>query len=697
MKKQYIIQGLDCPNCALKVQNRLSKNKGLKNVEINFVTKRIFVEGEEKCVQRENLEKMILKIETGVKLLEVTSSKQKESIMNKEAWIIVFRVALSTIILLLAKLFASQLDFTWIFIIYLLAYLIVAYDVIFKVFKNVFAKHIFFDENMLMFVATVGAFILGECFEGVLVMLLNQIGEMLQEISVEKSKRNILKTLDLRAKEAHVVKGETVEIIDPNDVKVGDILLIRSGDLLPVDGIIISGNGELDTSSLTGELLPINAEKEVKVLSGMVLKSGLVYIKATRTALESTAHKVMELVESGSKNKSKAENFISKFAAIYTPIVFIMALIVGIVPPLFMGEWNTWLYNALAFLVVSCPCAIIISVPLAYFVGIGMSAKNGIIVKGANYLERLNEIDTVMFDKTGTLTKGNFTVSKVDLLPQTDKKVLGYVCSLERMSNHPLALAMVQHFKDIENEMECKDVSEVSGMGMTGVIEGNTLHVGNKRLMDKFNIDVPSIESKYSLIYIAVNHKFVGHILVSDTIKDSSKYFVDFLKKHRIRTIMLTGDKKEIAKEVSDQLSLDCFYAELLPNEKLEILEEEISKSKGLVFIGDGINDAPSIVRSDVGMAMGGIGSDAAVESADVVVMNDDLRGISKTFKIAKITKTQAIINVAIALLVKFVDLIIIGFNIDVGISHMILAVIADVGLAIFLVLLTMLMAKRKV
>ncbi len=698
MEKKYCIIGLDCPNCAREVENHIKDIKGMKSARVDFVMKRLYVESEnEMLLDKEFLNKEVAKVEDGVDVKDIEEKRKIEKAsMTKKAKILLLRIALSVIVLATTYILherLGKLDMVYAIVLYALSYIIVAYDVVIKVIKNVFIKHRFFDENMLMFVATIGAFAIKEFPEGVLVMLLSQIGEVLQEVSVEKSRKAILSTIDLRAETANLIDGEEIRVVQPEELKIGDIVLIKNGEFIPADGVVVIGNGTVDTSSLTGESLPLEISTDSKLLSGMVLVSGSVRVKIEKISNDSTAAKIIELVTNSSQNKAKAEHFISKFASIYTPIVFVLAVIIGGLVPIFTGDWNEYIYRALSFLVISCPCAIIISVPLAYFMGLGMAAKRGVIIKGANYLEQLNTIEKVVFDKTGTLTYGKFYVIMAKYDKITKEKFEEYLSAAESASNHPIAVSILQYFGvHYENE-KLQNIKEVAGKGIEVTYKGEQVLAGNSKLMKQHNIDFDAIENDATIIYVAVDGDYKGYVIVGDKIKETSKAFVTALKSRGIKTIMLTGDKENVARNVTKQLDIDDYYAELLPQDKVLKLENEMQNSKGTMYIGDGINDSPSIMRADIGVAMGGVGSDITVQSADIVLMNDDPLKVGEMMEISKKTRRKAITNIVIALSVKTIVLILSA----VGVNYMWLAVLADVGLSLFLVFFTMLLQKSKI
>ena len=597
-----------------------------------------------------------------------------------------YRILLAIFFYLLALLL--KLDNTTINIIFfLLAYLIVGYDIILKAIRNIGRGKVF-DENFLMTIATIGAILINELEEAVAVMLFYQIGELFQSYAVDKSRKSITSLMDIRPDYANCYRNEEIVKINPQDVNVGEIILIKKEEKVPLDGIVIEGTSRLDTKALTGESFPININVNDKILSGSINIEGLLKVKVEKEFKESTVSKILNLVENASSKKSKSENFISKFAKYYTPIVVLTALVIAIFPPILTDiAFKDWLYRALSFLVVSCPCALVISIPLSFFAGIGASSKNGILVKGSNYLEALSNSKIVVCDKTGTLTEGVFKVQKIIPLSISKEELLKYTSYAENFSLHPIALSIKEAYgKDID-ETKIEKVKEFKGMGIKAKVFSKEILVGNEKLMEENNISYQKTKEVGTIIYIAINKKFSGTIIISDKIKEDSYKAIEDLRANNIsKIIMLTGDIEAQAKEVSKELKLDNYHASLLPQEKVakveKIMKEKDISSK-LIFVGDGINDAPVLALSDIGIAMGSLGSDAAIEAADIVIMTDELSKIATAIKISKKTMNIVKENIFFAITVKIIILIISAL----GLASMWAAVFADVGVSVIAII----------
>ena len=596
------------------------------------------------------------------------------------------RIIISFILLILA--FILKLDNVIINdILFIISYLIVGYDIILKALRNITRGKVF-DENFLMTIATIGAFFIGEFPEAVAVMLFYQVGELFQSYAVDKSRKSVASLMDIRPDYANLYHDEKTERVDPNKVKVGDIILIKPGEKIPLDGIVVEGNSLLNTLALTGESMPRSVTEGDEVLSGCINNEGILKVKVTKEFGESTVSKILDLVENASSRKSKSENFISKFAKYYTPIVVIIAILLAFIPPLILDtNFKTWIYRALSFLVVSCPCALVISIPLSFFGGIGASSKIGVLVKGSNYLEALANTEIVVCDKTGTLTEGIFKVQKVNAIDYSKEDLLKYTSYAENYSNHPIALSIKEAYgKDINEKLVTK-TKELKGKGVIAKVESKEVLVGNEKLMEEYNIDYKKSNDIGTIIYIAIDNKCVGSIIISDKIKDDAYKAVKEFRRNNVKKIvMLTGDREEISKNVSKELKLDNYYAELLPQDKVkkvESLMQEKSIDGKLVFIGDGINDAPVLALSDIGVAMGGLGSDAAIEAADIVIMTDEPSKLASAIKISK--KTMQIVkeNIIFAITVKILVLLLSAL----GATTMWAAVFADVGVSVIAII----------
>lgn len=603
--------------------------------------------------------------------------------MTKRLWrIIIGAAVLATAVLL-------SLNKEWLQIaLFIISYIIVGEDVVKRAVKNIFKGQVF-DENFLMSIATIGAFFIGEYPEGVAVMLFYQVGELFQSYAVGKSRKSIASLMDIRPDYANVKKGDELVKVDPDEVQIGDIIVIKAGEKIPLDGKVIEGSSMIDTSALTGESVPREVEVGSDILSGCININGVITAEVTKEFGESTVSKILDLVENASSKKSNSEQFITKFARYYTPVVVIIAVFLAIIPPLVIdgATFSDWIYRALAFLVVSCPCALVISIPLSFFGGIGGASKKGVLVKGSNYLEALAETEIVVFDKTGTLTKGVFNVQEIHPEGVSKEELLELTAHAESYSNHPISLSLKRAYsKEIDNG-RISDVEEISGHGVIATVDGKKVMVGNIKLMKMMDIPYFKGELIGTIVHVAVNNKYIGYIVIADEVKEDSAQAIKELKAANIKqTVMLTGDNKSIGSKVAKELGLDKVYAELLPADKVEKLEElfsQKSKKGKLAFVGDGINDAPVLARADIGIAMGGLGSDAAIEAADVVIMTDEPSKIATTMKISKKTLKIAHQNIVFAIGIKIIVLILSAF----GITTMWAAIFADVGVTIIAVL----------
>lgn len=592
-------------------------------------------------------------------------------------------------IFFIAGLLLKKYSLTLSIILMLVAYIVVGRGVLLKAFRNIKRKEIF-DENFLMTIATLGAIIIGEYPEAVAVMLFYEVGELFQGYAVSKSRKSIAELMDIKPKFANVIRNGKVETIEPDEVKLGEIIEIRPGERVPLDSTVVKGYATLDTSSLTGESLPFEVEEGTNILSGCVNINGLIQARVTKEYFDSTVSKILDLVENAAGRKSKSEKLITKFAKIYTPIVVILAILLATIPALTFdtGNWKEWIFRALAFLVVSCPCAFVISIPMSFFGGIGAASTDGILVKGGNYLEALADIDTIIFDKTGTLTRGVFSVQKIKIYTDefSEDEFIELTALAESSSNHPIAKSILKYYNKEINQNDIQEIKEISGKGIEAKVKNKNVLVGNKKLVSvPENLEIQEIGT---VLYVAIENKFAGYILIADEIKKTAKEDIENFKKLGIkRTVMLTGDTEEIGRKVAGELNLDEVYTNLLPADKVAKFEEILAKKKNskkkVVFVGDGINDAPVLARADVGIAMGGIGSDSAIEAADVVIMTDELKKIVSSVKIARKTIKVAIQNMSIAFIIKVVALILSAL----GMASMWEAVFADVGVTILAVL----------
>lgn len=718
IKKEFILNGLDCANCAAKIEDKVSKIAGIDSANVNFLTKTLTVEINEGARAKElvsEIKELVPKVESHVKVVEV-GSKKKESTSHshdhehgeehdhehdhdheghdhehgegskKEIIKFVIGAAIFGV--------ASIAKFSPIteLILYVISYIIVGGEIVLRALKNIRRGQVF-DENFLMSIATIGAFAIGQYPEGVAVMLFYQIGEIFQGIAVNRSRKSITSLMDIRPDFANIMVGDELKKVSPEEVSIGDIIVVKPGEKVPLDGKVIKGTSMVDTSALTGESVPREVEAGDNVLGGVINKNGLLTIEVEKEFGDSTVAKILDLVQNASSKKAPTEKFITKFSRYYTPAVVFAAVALAIIPPLVIqgATFSDWLYRALAFLVVSCPCALVVSIPLGFFGGIGGASKNGILVKGGNYLEALNDVEIVVFDKTGTLTKGVFKVTEVK--PQentTNDELMYYAAHAESYSNHPIATSILNAYgKDIEKEV-VENYEEVSGHGVKVSIKGKEVLAGNYKLMYKEGINYNEVETIGTVVHIAIDKEYYGYIVISDEVKDDSAKAIRDLKALGVKkTVMLTGDNKAVGKKVSKDLGLDEVHAELLPDqkvEKLELLDKQKSSKGKLIFVGDGINDAPVLARADIGIAMGGVGSDAAIEAADVVIMTDEPSKIAEAIKIAKKTRTIVMQNIIFALAVKAILLVLVA----IGLGTMWEAVFGDVGVTLLAVLNSM-------
>lgn len=599
----------------------------------------------------------------------------------------IIKISISAVLLIIGLIvkFENGLVNTGIFI---LSYIVIGAEIIIEAIKNIFKGELF-DENFLMSLATIGAIAIGEYPEAIAVMLFYEMGELFQERAVNKSRKSIESLASIRADYANLKIENNIKKVNPSEVKIGDLIVIKPGEKIPLDGIIIDGRTSINTSALTGESIPVDVEIGNEVLAGCININGAITVKVTKEFGESTVSKILNLIENADSEKAKSEKFITKFAKLYTPIVVVLALIIAIVPPLIIkGEQLTdWLNRAFTFLVISCPCALVISIPLGFFGGIGGASKKGILIKGSNYIEKLAKVKTVVFDKTGTLTKGVFDVTKVAAVNVSEEELLKLAAYSESKSNHPIAKSILKAYNgEIKSEL-IKNIEELSGYGIIAQINEDEILVGNSKLMDNVNIKIDKTAEIGTTVYLAMNKKYIGYIVISDTIKNDSKKGISELKKAGIKhTVMLTGDKESVASNIAKELKLDDFYAELLPNEKVKKIKQlktDANKKEIMAFVGDGINDAPVLVNSDLGIAMGAIGSDAAIEAADIVIMNDEIIKIADAIKIAKKTIKIVKQNIIFAIAVKILVLLLGAL----GLANMWEAVFADVGVSIIAII----------
>lgn len=597
-----------------------------------------------------------------------------------------FRIIISSILLVTSLLLKIDIKY-FNEILFIISYIIIGYDIILKAIRNISRGKIF-DENFLMSVATIGAICINNLAEAVSVMLFYQVGELFQSYAVDKSRKSISDLMDIRPDYANVIRNDKHEKVDPSEVKIEEIILIKPGEKVPLDGVVVEGSSSLNTLALTGEAVPRNVKVGDEVLSGCINNSGILKVKVTKEFGESTVSKILDLVENASNRKSSSENFISKFAKYYTPIVVIIALFLAILPPLILDDsFNTWIYRALSFLVVSCPCALVVSIPLSFFGGIGASSKIGVLVKGSNYLEALSKVEIIVCDKTGTLTEGEFKVQNINAIGISNEELLKYASYAESFSNHPISMSIKNEYSKKIDTKKVTETKEIPGKGVYAKVENKDVLIGNEKLLKQYKIKHEVINELGTIIYIAIDNEFKGTITISDKIKEDSYKAVKLFRENNVKKIvMLTGDKDSISKEVSNELNLDEYHSELLPQDKVKIVEElmkEKTEYGKLLFVGDGINDAPVLALSDIGVSMGGLGSDAAIEASDVVIMTDEPSKIAESINISR--KTMRIVkqNIIFAITIKILVLLLSAL----GIATMWSAVFADVGVSVIAIL----------
>lgn len=677
------INGLDCAHCAMKVEQEINKMDEVEDAMIIFSTETLKVKLNREMSDDELLKRLknvIDKVESGITL----SMKKDIKVIEKPKLFVCkdhVELIIGTIIYIIGIILGGTKYDVFIFGI---AYLLIGYKVLFKALKNIKRGQIF-DENFLMCIATIGAFCISDYKEAIAVMLFYSIGEIFQAYAVNKTRTSISSLMDIKSEYANLVIDDTVKQVAPEEVKINDIILVKPGEKVPLDGIVVNGNSSLDTSSLTGETLPRNVDINDEVLAGVVNLTGVIKIKVTQAYENSTVSKILDLVENAASKKAPIEQFITKFARVYTPTVVFLAVALAVIPMLIFKDavFTDWLYRALTFLVVSCPCALVISIPLGLYAGLGKASKVGALIKGGNYLELLKDIDTIVFDKTGTLTEGSFEVVEVN--GSDDLLMIGAYG--ERMSNHPIARSIVEKYGQEIDQSRISDFKEVAGKGIEVKIDNDLYHLGNKSYIEDMGYQVTNPTTVGTVVHITCNDEYLGNIVVADKIKDTAITGIKRLKQSGIKdTVMLTGDRKEVADDIASKVGIDRVYSELLPQDKVTKVEELIQDNKKTAFVGDGINDAPVLARADLGIAMGGVGSDAAIEAADIVLMNDDIDTIGEAIDISKKTNLILKQNVIFTLVIKIGVLLLTMF----GLSNMWMGVFADVGVTLIAILNSM-------
>ena len=676
MKKEYELRGIDCGNCAAKIERAVNQLEQVESATVNLIAQKLILETKsEDGIDKEIID-LVDAIEPGI---EVISEKKEEALPEKRDWA---KELLLAVMILFAFGFFLPEEYFWIRLVYYLTlYIIIGHKVLIKMVQNIQRGNLF-DENFLMSIATLGAFLLGEFPEAVAVMLFYQIGEYFQDKATSQSRQSIARLMDIRSDKAWRLEGgETVQV-DPETVRVADHILVKPGEKVPLDGLVREGRSILDTSALTGESLPREIGVGEDITSGVINLTSPLVIEVSKTFSQSTVNKILELVENASNKKAETERMITRFSRVYTPVVVGIAFLLASLPPLLgLGEWSTWLYRALTFLVISCPCALAVSVPMSFFGGLGGASKLGVLVKGGNYLEALAKLDTVVFDKTGTITKGIFAVDTVVNAEGVEDDILYLAAHLESYSNHPIANSIRTAYGQEVDENRVSQITELPGQGMSGRVDGRQLYLGNARLMEVQGIAYPAIDSTGTVLYLAEDSHFLGYFLITDQVKETSIEALKDLQAVGIKkTVLLSGDRQAVVDEFAQQFAFNDAFGDCLPQDKVSTFEEILTQSQQAVaFVGDGVNDAPVLARADVGIAMGGLGSDAAIESADVVLMDDDLGKLPQVIRLAKKTVRIARQNMTLAIVVKLIFLVLSGL----GISNMWEAIFADVGVTL--------------
>lgn len=679
MKKEYELRGIDCGNCAAKIERAVNQLEQVESATVNLIAQKLILETKsEDGIDKEIID-LVDAIEPGI---EVISEKKEEALPEKRDWA---KELLLAVMILFAFGFFLPEEYFWIRLVYYLTlYIIIGHKVLIKMVQNIQRGNLF-DENFLMSIATLGAFLLGEFPEAVAVMLFYQIGEYFQDKATSQSRQSIARLMDIRSDKAWRLEGgETVQV-DPETVRVADHILVKPGEKVPLDGLVRKGRSILDTSALTGESLPREIGVGEDITSGVINLTSPLVIEVSKTFSQSTVNKILELVENASNKKAETERMITRFSRVYTPVVVGIAFLLASLPPLLgLGEWSTWLYRALTFLVISCPCALAVSVPMSFFGGLGGASKLGVLVKGGNYLEALAKLDTVVFDKTGTITKGIFAVDTVVNAEGIEDNILYLAAHLESYSNHPIANSIRTAYGQEVDENRVSQITELPGQGMSGRVDGRQLYLGNARLMEVQGIAYPAIDSTGTVLYLAEDSHFLGYFLITDQVKETSIEALKDLQAVGIKkTVLLSGDRQAVVDEFAQQFAFNDAFGDCLPQDKVSTFEEILTQSQQAVaFVGDGVNDAPVLARADVGIAMGGLGSDAAIESADVVLMDDDLGKLPQVIRLAKKTVRIARQNMTLAIVVKLIFLVLSGL----GISNMWEAIFADVGVTLLAV-----------
>jgi len=720
IKKRYTVSGFDCAVCASKAEAHIAKQKGVISARMDFANNKLYISFDSNPWGVETLRKVIAEVEGDPLNIyeEGEAINSKINVFNLRMRILLIRI-ISVVLITAINMFVLKDSGLTLLrtILYGVGIIIIGYDIFYKVFLHIRNLNNILDHFLLISIAALGSFVISileinedhsvtigaitfamdEGMESIMVITLFQIGQIIESYATNKSKNAVMSAIELRVDKATKITENGVKIVKPEELSIDDCIVITSGELVPVDGIVYEGEAYVDTSSLTGEYVPVFAKQDTKVFSGCMIKSGSIKVKVLKKYEESTISRIIDMISEGGEQKSKADEFIAKFAKIYTPIVVGLAIVTFLIGGLISNEWESWIHTGLEILVIGCPCAIVISVPLAYFSAIGLGSKNGIVIKGANYLDKLCDLGTLICDKTGTLTHGSFNVSKINNIGLDKKEFMEYLYAVECLSKHPIGKAICHDEKLTIPTHHVKDFEEIAGLGAKCTYNEHKIIAGGERLFARENVPFTVAIESGTIVYLGVDGKYVGYVVLSDELKDNAQPMVDLLHSEKVRLVLLTGDKEENAKEVCKNLGIDFWYSELLPEEKMKYLEQEMNDTKkSVAYIGDGINDAPSIIRSDIGIAMGGIGSDVAVENADMVIMNDDPAKVYDAMIVAKKARNTSIFNIAFALFVKLaVYILAIFFGSEAWMMYV--AILADTGLTVILVINSLLLLYRKI
>ncbi len=705
IKKSYHITGFDCAHCALKSEKHLNKHPAINSAVIDFAKDKLFIEYKDKELTIDDILKSIAEVESDpIEIEDANKENKRYKIFNKDFWYTLIRVLIGVTIILVCSIALTHEQFYLQLGLYAFGIALLTYDVTWKVILHIVHKENPIDESLLITLCTVGAFIVAIIaheahffMEALMVVTLYQVGKIIEGIATNKSKEAVARAVNLRIEHAAKLVNGEIQEVSPDMLNVNDVVVVTAGEYIPVDSVVISGEGQVDTSSLTGEFVPVSAKEGMELYSGYLLKEGTLNLKVIRTYQNSAVSKIIDLISNSGSKKSKADEFVSKFAKWYTPIVFIVSLLVAVIGGAVTNNWKDWVILGLKMMVVACPCAIVISVPLAYFAALGLASKNGIVFKGTNYIDELNRMQKLVTDKTGTLTKGVFEISKIVPIGVKQDFLLDVMSSVESLSNHPIGKTIAKLKK---SSVLSENFEELAGLGVCAEYKGDMVLIGNSKLLNEYEVEFEEVDENGVVVYCVYDGKYIGYLVISDEVRESSKELVSSLQNSGVDVVLLTGDKEHNTQKLCNELGIKKYYSSLLPDQKIECLEKELSNKYATGFIGDGINDAASIKRADIGFAMGAIGSDAAIESADVVIMNDEPMKVYDSIRIAKIARHTSIFNIIFALSVKLgVELAAIITSL-LGKGELIpmwAAVLADTGLTVLMVINSLLILYRKI